>query len=250
MNGRPSAHPSSAARAVAAEAFGSALLLATVVGSGVMGERLAGGSAAVALLANTLATSAMLFALIAVLGGVSAARLNPLVTLLALARGRLRLAQAAAEIVAQVVGAVVGVVAAHAMFDLPLFETSRHVRAGAAQLLSEGIATLGLVVVVGVGAERARTQLPLAVSSYVAAGYWFTASTCFANPAVTLARSLSDSFAGIRPHDVPGFLVAQFVGAAFGGVLVHWWTGTEPSPSPARAEAPAEDVAGSTTASR
>lgn len=225
MNGEPTTRAAgSCAGRVAAEFVGTALLLATVVGSGVMGERLAAGNTALALLANALATSAMLVALIVTFGGISGARFNPLVTLLDLTRGRLRGDAALAEILGQFGGAFVGVVAAHAMFGLPPFAASLHARAGAAQLLSEGVATFGLIVVVGVGGDRATTLLPLAVGGYVGAGYWFTSSTCFANPAVTLARSLSDTFAGIRPADVPGFLLAQLGGAAVAALFVRGWS--------------------------
>jgi glycerol uptake facilitator-like aquaporin len=211
-------------RRVAAEAVGSALLAATVVGSGIMGERLAGGNAAIALLANSLATAAMLVALIAAFAGVSGARFHPLVTLLELARRRIAPRAAAAEIFAQFAGMAAGVVAANAMFGLPLVEFSTHARTGPPQWFSEGVATCGLIVVIGLCAARAARWLPFAVAGYVAAGYWFTASTCFANPAVTVARCLSNTFAGIRPADVPGFLLAQVAGAAAGGLLVAWWT--------------------------
>jgi glycerol uptake facilitator-like aquaporin len=211
-------------RRVAAEAVGSALLAAAVVGSGITGERLAGGSAALALLANSLATAAMLVALIAAFGEISGARFHPLVTLLELVHRRIALRAAAAEVVAQFTGMAAGVVAANAMFGLPLVEFSTHARTGPAQWFSEGVATCGLIVVIGLCAARAARWLPFAVAGYVAAGYWFTASTCFANPAITVARCLSNSFAGIRPADVPGFLLAQLAGAAVGGALVSIWT--------------------------
>jgi glycerol uptake facilitator-like aquaporin len=192
------------ARAVAAEAVGTALLLATVVGSGIMGERLAGGNVAIALLANSIATGAALVALISTFG----AAMNPVVTLSAAARRALPWSEVAPHLAAQALGAVVGVAAANLMFELPAFSFSTHVRSGAAQWLSEVIATFGLVLVV----IRAR-EPAFAVGGYIAAAYWFTASTSFANPAVTVARALSDTFAGIRPADVAGFIAAQSVGA-------------------------------------
>jgi glycerol uptake facilitator-like aquaporin len=204
----------SASQRIAAEAIGTAFLLAAVVGSGVMGERLAGGNVALALLANTLATGAALVALIVSLGGVSGAHLNPAVTLAALARGDLSRREVPGYIVAQLVGAIVGVVLAHLMFELPALSVSQHVRSGPGQLLSEFVATFGLVTVI-VGTSRCRpAAVPFAVGTYISAAYWFTASTSFANPAVTIARSLSDTFAGVRPIDVPGFLLAQACGAA------------------------------------
>jgi glycerol uptake facilitator-like aquaporin len=215
---------SSGGQAIAAEAVGTMLLLAAVVGSGVMAERLAAGNDALALLANTLATGAMLVALIAAFGGISGAHFNPLVTAVEWSRRRIAPRRAAGYVAAQCAGAIAGVFAAHAMFGLPLVQAGTHARAGLPQLLSEGIATAGLLVVAGLTGARAAPLAPLAVGGYVAAGYWFTSSTCFANPAVTLARSLSDSFAGIRPADVPPFLLAQVLGAAVGGALVAAWT--------------------------
>ena len=206
------------ARTAAAEAVGTALLLATVVGSGIMGERLSGGNVAIALLANSTATGAALVALILTLG----AAMNPLVTLSAAARGRIAWSDAPALIAAQVVGAVVGVAVANLMFELPVVSVSQHVRAGGGQLLSEAIATFGLLLV----AVRAR-EPAFAVGGYIAAAYWFTASTSFANPAVTLARSLSDTFAGIRPTDIAGFIAAQSVGAAAATVFGVWLGGED-----------------------
>jgi glycerol uptake facilitator-like aquaporin len=208
-------------RRLAAEALGTALLLAIVVGSGVMGERLAGGNVAVALLANTLATGAGLMALILALGGWSA-HFNPLVSALAASRGGLPWREVPPYIAVQVVGAISGVLLAHAMFDLPLIETSRHVRAGTGQLVSEFVATVGLLaVILGTGRHRP-AAVPYAVAAWVTAGYWFTASTCFANPAVAIARSLTDTFSGIRPADVPGFIAAEIVGTLAAGLVFRW----------------------------
>jgi glycerol uptake facilitator-like aquaporin len=211
-----------------AEAVGTAFLLAAVVGSGVMGERLAGGNNAIALLANTLATGAALVALILAFGPISGAHLNPAVTLAAASQKGIAWREAPLYIVAQTVGAFAGVAGTHLMFELPLFFASRHSRAGAAQLFSEFIATFGLLTVIW-GCVRSRPAVvPFAAAAYITAAYWFTASTSFANPAVTLARSMSDTFAGIRPVNTPGFIVAQLVGAAAATLLFRWLT---PSPS-------------------
>jgi glycerol uptake facilitator-like aquaporin len=200
-------------RALLAEAFGSALLFATVVGSGIMAERLAGGNAALALLGNTMATGAMLFVLISMLGPVSGAHLNPAVTLVMRLRGHIRSDRAIAYIAAQLVGGILGVWAAHAMFDLPILQLSGKLRSGPGQWISEAIATFGLVLTI-LGTTRMRPgHVPACVALYIAAGYWFTASTSFANPAITIARSLSDSFAGIAPACVPAFVAAQLAGA-------------------------------------
>ena len=196
-----------------AEALGTALLLATVVGSGIMGERLAGGNVALALLANTIATGAALVALILTFGPLSGAHFNPVVTLADAWEGGLAWGDVAAYIGVQVVGAVGGVAAAHLMFGEALFSASQHVRSGPAQLFSEFVATFGLLSVIW-GVSRKQPQFtPFAVGAYITAAYWFTASTSFANPAVTLARSLSNTFAGIRPVDAPGFIGAQLAGA-------------------------------------
>lgn len=210
------------ARRVAAEGVGTALLLATVVGSGIMAERLAGGNVAVALLANTLATGGGLFALILAFGGISGAHFNPAVTVADASQGGLRWRDVPAYIGAQLVGAFVGVALAHVMFDAPLFTASQHVRSGIGQLAGEFTATFGLVSVIW-GCSRSRPAMtPFAVASYIVAAYWFTSSTSFANPAVTLARAASDTFAGIRPADAPGFIAAQIVGATAATLLFRW----------------------------
>jgi glycerol uptake facilitator-like aquaporin len=211
-------------RRVVAEALGTGLLLAAVVGSGIMGERLAGGNVAIALLANTIATGAMLVALILTFGPVSGAHFNPAVTLADALKGGLAWRAVPAYLAAQIVGAFAGVAAAHLMFGEPLFFASRHVRAGGAQVFSEFVATFGLLAVIW-GCARSRSPaLPFAVGAYITAGYWFTASTSFANPAVTLARAASDTFSGIRPSDAPGFIVAQLAGAMAATLLFRWLT--------------------------
>ncbi len=203
----------SLARKLAAEALGTAFLLATVVGSGIMGERLAGGSEALALLGNTLPTSAMLVVLITMLGPISGAHLNPAVTLAFLVKGDSTARDAAAYVGAQLIGAVVGVLIAHLMFDLPLLQVSTKMRSGPAQAFSEWVATFGLVATILLTLRAKPSALAASVGLYIGAAYWFTASTSFANPAVTVARAISDTFAGIRPADVPLFVVAQLVGA-------------------------------------
>jgi glycerol uptake facilitator-like aquaporin len=218
--------------AVVAEFLGSALLLATVVGSGIMGEKLAGGNVGIALLANTLATGAGLVALIATFMNISGAHFNPLVTLAEVCLGKLRWKHAGAYVVAQGLGAVAGVVAAHGMFDLPLLEVSGHVRTGPSQWWSEVVASFGLLTVILNVAKRRMEFVPVAVGGYITAAYWFTASTSFANPAVTMARALTDTFAGIRPVDVPGFVVAQLAGAAAATGLFRWLVPTLPTVAP------------------
>ena len=204
----------SIARRACAEALGTAFLLAAVVGSGIMGERLAGGNTAIALLANSLATGFALVALIIAFGPRSGAHFNPVVTLAFALRGELARRDVAPYLAAQFAGALLGVLAAHAMFDLPLLQQSAHVRTGWGQWWSEVVATSGLVlVVISCEPQRAWTP-PLAVGAYIAAAYWFTASTSFANPAVTLARGFSDTFAGIDPAGVLPFVGAQVVGMA------------------------------------
>ena len=210
-------------RRLTAEATGTALLLATVVGSGIMGERLAGGNVAVALLANTIATGAALVALILTFGGISGAHFNPAVTICDAWQGGVSRRDASAYIVAQTIGAFAGVAAANVMFELPVFFASQKARTGAAQWFSEFVATFGLLAVIW-GCVRLRSAIvtPFAVAAYITAAYWFTSSTSFANPAVTLARSMSDTFAGIRPVDAPGFIIAQMLGAFAATFLFRW----------------------------
>ena len=206
-------------RRAAAEALGTAFLLATVVGSGIMAERLAGGNVAIALLANTIATGAGLVALILAFGPVSGAHFNPAVTIADATLGGIAWREVPVYVIAQVVGAFAGVAAAHVMFEAPLFAASEHVRAGVGQLVSEFVATFGLLAVIWGCSRHRSSATPFAVGAYITAAYWFTASTSFANPAVTLARSFSNTFAGIRPIDAPAFVVVQIVGA-----LVATWT--------------------------
>jgi glycerol uptake facilitator-like aquaporin len=208
------------ARRLAAEAVATAMLLAAVVGSGIMAERLAGGNVAIALLANTIATGAALVTLILTFGPVSGAHMNPVVTLSFLTRENLR--ESITYVLAQVGGAVAGVITANTMFSLPPVTLSHHERAGAAQLFSEVVATFGLVLVIQFCAKFQPRMIAFAVGAYITAGYWFTASTSFANPAVTVARSLSDTFTGIRPIDVPAFVLAQLVGGAIAVLVVRW----------------------------
>jgi glycerol uptake facilitator-like aquaporin len=216
-------------RRVVAEALGTAFLLAAVVGSGIMGEKLAGGNIGIALLANTLATGAALMTLIFAFGPISGAHFNPVVTLADASQGGISWSDARAYIGAQVLGAFVGVGAAHLMFGEALVQVSQHVRAGSGQLFSEFVATFGLLCVIW-GCVRLRSQaVPVAVGLYITGAYWFTASTSFANPAVTLARAFTDTFAGIRPVDAPGFIVAQLLGAFGGTVLFRWLVPSLPS---------------------
>ena len=207
---------------VAAEFLGTLLLVTTVVGSGIMAERLAGGNVALALLANTIATGATLVALILTFGPISGAHFNPVVSVAdALERG-LPWSEALVYVLAQLFGGICGTILAHAMFSLPFVSVSQHVRSGPAQFVSEFTATFGLLSVIW-GCSRSRsTVVPFAVGSYITAAYWFTASTSFANPAVTLARALSNTFAGIRPIDVPLFIVAQFAGGIAATLLFRW----------------------------
>ena len=209
-------------RRFVAEACGSALLLAAVVGSGIMGERLAGGNVAIALLANTLATGAALVALILAFAPVSGAHFNPAVTIADAWRGGLPWRAVPAYVTAQVSGAFVGVMTAHLMFGEPVLSVSRHARHGPGQLLSEFVATFGLLAVIWGCSRRRSSDAALAVGAYIASAYWFTASTSFANPAVTLARAFTDSFAGIRPADVPAFVIAQLLGALAAACLGRW----------------------------
>jgi glycerol uptake facilitator-like aquaporin len=210
------------ARRVTAEAVGTAFLLAAVVGSGIMGDRLAGGNVAVALLANTLATGAALVALILTFGEISGAHFNPAVTLAEAVGGGLAWRDVPAYVGAQIAGAFGGVAVAHLMFGAPVFFASRHARSGPAQLLGELVATFGLLAVIHGCARHRAAAVPYAVAAYITAAYWFTSSTSFANPAVTLARAASDTFAGIRPADAPGFIAAQLVGAAATTGYFRW----------------------------
>ena len=209
-------------RRAASEAVGTAMLLAAVVGSGIMGERLAGGNVAIALLANTVATGAALVALILTFGPISGAHFNPVVTVADASQGGLAWSAVPVYVVAQVVGAFAGVAIAHVMFGEPLFTASRHARDGLPQLVSEFVATFGLLAVIW-GCVRSRSDVvPFAVAAYITAAYWFTASTSFANPAVTMARAATDTFAGIRPADAPGFIVAQLAGGGAATALFRW----------------------------
>jgi glycerol uptake facilitator-like aquaporin len=209
-------------RRLTAEAIGTGMLLAAVVGSGIMADRLSGGNQAVALLANTIATAAALVALILTFGPISGAHFNPAVSIADASQGGLPWHEVPAYVVAQVCGAVLGVWIAHVMFGEPVFMFSQHVRSGPAQMVSEFVATFGLLSVVWGCSRRRSDAVPFAVAAYITAAYWFTASTSFANPAVTVARALTDTFAGIRPADVPGFLVAQFAGATAATILFRW----------------------------
>ena len=210
------------ARRLAAEFIGTLLLLAAVVGSGIMAERLSGGNVALALLANTIATGAALVALILAFGSVSGAHFNPAVTLADAYFGGTVWRDVPPYLFAQITGAYSGVAVAHLMFGLPLFSVSTHVRSGSAQVFSEFIATFGLMAVIWGCAHSRPTAVPYAVGAYITAAYWFTASTSFANPAVTLARSVSNTFAGIRPADMAGFIAAQLAGAFAATVLFQW----------------------------
>jgi glycerol uptake facilitator-like aquaporin len=209
-------------RRVAAEAVGTAFLLAAVVGSGIMGERLAGGNIAIALLANTVATGAALVALILAFGPVSGAHFNPAVTLVDAWRRGIAWRHVPGYVIAQLIGAFAGVAAAHAMFGEQVYALSGHTRSGGAQAFSEFVATFGLVAVIWGVARTRSSATPFAVGAYITAAYWFTASTSFANPAVTLARSLTNTFSGIRPQDTPAFIAVQFLGAIVATAFFTW----------------------------
>ena len=208
------------------------MLLASVVGSGIMAERLAGGNVALALLANTVATGAALVALILTFGPISGAHFNPAVTLADAWQGGIAWSDVLPYVGAQVLGAYAGVAAAHVMFELPLFFASQHARSGPAHMFSEFVATFGLLAVIW-GCVRAHSAfVPFAVAAYITAAYWFTASTSFANPAVTLARAASDTFVGIRPADAPGFIVAQLLGAMAATAFFRWLSPALPAAAP------------------
>ena len=218
-----------ARRAIAAELLGTAALLAVVVGSGIMGQRLAAGNGAVALLANALATGFGLFVLITVLGPVSAAHFNPLVTVSACIAREIPARRAVAYVAAQFVGALAGVMLAHLMFDLASVQVGTQVRAGVGQLLGEAVATAGLLLAIGGFSRHAPAQLPAGVGAYIAAAYWFTSSTSFANPAVTLARAMTDTFAGIAPASTPWFFAGQSIGLLAGVSMTRWLFGSAPA---------------------
>jgi glycerol uptake facilitator-like aquaporin len=210
------------ARRLAAEGLGAFFLFATVIGSGIMAEKLAGGNEATALLANTLATGAILFVLITMLGPISGAHMNPAVSLVAASRGELAWRDAGAYALVQLAFGILGAWAAHLMFDLPALQVSLKARTGLGQWTGEAVATFGLILTI-LGTVRHRPQgVPASVALYITAAYWFTSSTSFANPAITVARSLSDSFAGIAPAGVPAFVAAQLAGAAGGALLARW----------------------------
>ena len=202
--------------------IGALLLSATVIGSGILAARLAGGNNAVALLANTLATAAMLFVLINAFGPISGAHFNPAVSLVMALRRQLTIADAIRYVIAQIIGCIAGAILAHAMFALPLIQTGMTVRAGAPLMLSEGVATFALVFAILAVARARPVAVPAAVALVIAAGYWWTPSTSFANPAITIARALSDTFAGIRPVDAPGFIGAQLIGALAAAGVARW----------------------------
>ena len=213
---------STLSRRLAAEALGTTLLLATVVGSGIMGERLAAGNVAIALLANSIATGAALFTLITMFAPISGAHFNPVVTMIEAASGRLPPREAMLFVVCQFVGALIGVYIAHLMFELPLIQSSQHVRTGAAQWFAEFIATFGLLSVILFNGKSTVPTVAASVACYITAAYWFTASTSFANPAVTFARSMTDTFSGIRLVDAPMFMVAQVMGGKVAYAVFRW----------------------------
>ena len=210
------------ARRLFAEGLGTGVLLATVVGSGIMGTNLSAGNDGLALLANAMATAAILYVLITVLAPISGAHFNPAVTLAMRLRGETQSVDAIGYVVVQVAGAIGGVLLAHAMFKQPLLQPGIHVRTGASQWLSEGVATAGLLLTILLGQRARPAAIPALVASYILAAYWFTASTSFANPAVTLARALTQTFAGIRPADVAGFVLAQLAGAGVAVVVTRF----------------------------
>jgi glycerol uptake facilitator-like aquaporin len=221
-------HEMSLSRRLVGEALGTGFLLATVIGSGIMAAKLSGGNGAIALLCNTLPTGAILMVLILVFGPVSGAHFNPAVSAVFAWRGELPWSDAGAYVLAQILGGVLGVLAAHAMFELPIWQLSTTIRTGPGQWLAEFIAAFGLVLTILGCVRQAPAAVPYAVGLYITAAYWFTASTSFANPAVTIARGLSDTFAGIAPAGVLAFIAAQMAGAGAGAVLASWlWRTSE-----------------------
>jgi len=232
LSATPADPPANLARRLVAEGVGTALLLATVVGSGIMGERLAGGNIAIALLANTLATGAALVTLILTFGPISGAHFNPAVTIADASQRGMPWREVPGYVLAQIAGAFAGVATAHAMFGEPVFAASTHARAGASQAFSEFVATFGLLAVIWGCSRKRSNAVPFAVGAYITAAYWFTASTSFANPAVTLARAATNTFAGIRPVDAPAFLIAQLVGAAAATALFRWLVPALPRRAP------------------
>jgi glycerol uptake facilitator-like aquaporin len=219
-------------RAAAAEAIGTALLLAIVVGSGIMGERLAQGNAAVALLANSIATGAGLYVLIVIFGPVSGAHFNPVVSAVSAWEGQLNARDSVVYVVAQVSGAFAGVAAAHAMFTLPVLQISARVRPTLGEAFGEVIATFGLVLVISLVSRFRAETIPVAVAAFITSAYWFTSSTSFANPAVTLARAMTDTFAGISPQSVPLFVAGQMAGAVVATLFAHWLIGSRMATPP------------------
>lgn len=231
---------SSLGQRLGAEALGSALLLATVIGSGIMGERLAGGNVALALLGNTIPTGAILVVLITMLGPISGAHFNPAVTAVFALRGEIARSEALAYVVAQMLGAVLGVMAAHLMFEESVLQISAKVRSGPAQWFAEWVAAFGLVVTILLTLRTNASAVAASVGLYITAAYWFTASTSFANPAVTVARALSDTFAGIRPADVAPFVLAQLAGAVSALAVCRWLLGERGKAAGAARRAAAE----------
>jgi glycerol uptake facilitator-like aquaporin len=215
-------------RRLTAEALGTALLVATVIGSGIMGEQLAGGNAAIALLGNTIATGAILVVLIIVFGAVSGAHFNPVVSLFLALQRKLSRKDFAFYITAQILGGIAGALLAHLMFGLPLVSASTHIRTGIGVWTGEIVATFGLLLTIAGCMNNRPETAPYAVGLFITAGYWFTSSTSFANPAVTIARALTDTFSGIRPEDVPGFIVAQITGTLVAAVFCRWLFSSKP----------------------
>jgi glycerol uptake facilitator-like aquaporin len=240
-----SASQPSLVRRAASEGVGSFFLFATVIGSGIMAEHLSRGNDAVALLGNTIATGAMLFVLITVLGPISGAHMNPAVSVVAAARRELRWGDAAAYISVQLLLGILGAWAAHLMFDLSTLQVSVKARSGLGQWTGEAIATFGLILTILGTVRYRRESVPASVALYITAAYWFTSSTSFANPAITIARSLSDTFAGIAPADVPMFIVAQSLGAALAALLARWLFGERSVPNGSKADLTSSAAPGS-----